>query len=256
MIIYIWKRYSNNLIYNRSPKSKTKWTNDTFVTIISFLPSFLPLYMDRSLKTKRRIDAHDPRISGSRLRKHTYYTGDPYGIPLTRVAWNYASRIFPPAGWQYGRGARPRGCHLWKSHAIIRRQIWAAAVWSKFGLFLPLPRAHPPLLLLVSSTSFPTPLSLSRSFEFRVYPLRARSSPGTDVLIGRPARLEASMIVPRDGSKDDAFARHLLINDVFRGGGGGDSKITDVGDYVTSTVEWRWRSERVVESLVFQEFCS
>lgn len=115
------------------------------------------------------------------------------------------------------------------------------------------PTPSPPgLFNLVSHPA----LSLSRSLEFRVYPLRARSSPGTDVLIGRPARLEASMIVPRDGSKDDAFARHLLINDVFRGGGGGDSKITDVGDYVTSTVEWRWRSERVVESLIFQEFCS
>lgn len=68
------------------------------------------------------------------------------------------------------------GCHLWKSHAIIRRQIWAAAVYSKFGLFLFLaptfcldrPWSRSPL-----SSSFL--LSSSHSADFTLFSARARS---------------------------------------------------------------------------------
>lgn len=142
-------------------------------------------------------------------------------------------------------------CHLWKSHAIIRRQIWAAAVWSKFGLFLPLSLPPTPSSCLLS---FQPRFHLA--FEpprFELEFTRARSSPGTDVLIGQPACLEASIIAGR--SKDDAFARHLLINDVFRGRGrledNGCGRLRDVD---VAVVEWRWRSERAV--VVFWEFSS
>lgn len=74
-------------------------------------------------------------------------------IPLTRVALapTYASRIF-----YHSPTTRPHGTrHLRESHAIIRRQIRAAAVYSKFGAIqVPPSLSHtPPIRCLLGSLS-------------------------------------------------------------------------------------------------------
>lgn len=98
-------------------------------------------------------------------KAHLLY-GDLYGIPLTRVAWNYASRIFPPAGWQYGRGARPRMPFVEKPRNYPSANLSGSCVIQVWSLPPSLAPTHPLLLPPVFSTSFPP--------RFRATAIRAR----------------------------------------------------------------------------------
>lgn len=182
------------------------------LTIQSSLPSFLPFFLPSSLPNDPWI-VHWKRKGESTRMTHVYQDhvtkarllyGDLYGIPLTRVAWNYASRIFPPAGWQYGRGARPRMPFVEKPRNYPSANLSGSCVIQVWSLPPSLAPTHP---LLVFQPRFhlafePRDSSSSSS-------LLARSSPGTDVLIGQPACLEASMIVPRDDP------RTMLLRVIF-----------------------------------------
>lgn len=161
------------------------------------------------------------------------------------------SHFSQPAGWQYGRGARPRMPFVEKPRNYPPANLSGSCVIQVWSLFLPPPPARPPAWF---STSFPTfALLLSSSlelFEFtRVRVSRGDPLPATDVLIGQqPAGSPWGACDRAAGrSKDDAFARHLLINDVSRGrerfedNGCGRLRDVDVAGRVTLKVwEWWW----------------
>lgn len=121
------------------------------------------------------------------------------------------------------------GCHLWKSHAIIRRQIWAAAVYSKFGLFLFLaptfrlgrPWSRSPLFKFLSSlvVTLCRLYSILRSCSLATHsravshgdPRLIRTAWCLHWMASSPWIREVYANWPRTRKQ-----RQLLINDVFR----------------------------------------